>query len=618
MKIYDIAVIGAGHAGCEAALAAARLGKKTVLFTLSLDGIANMPCNPSVGGSSKGQLVCEIDALGGEMGRAADATMLQWKMLGRSGGAAVRAIRVQSDRDDYRRYMKAVLESEPNLDIVQAEVTDLGVDEGEVCTVTTAMGAVYCVSSAIVATGTFLRGRIFVGEYMRDSGPDGMPTSTELVYALNRLGIETRRFKTGTPARVHADSVDYTTLAVQHGESDIIPFSFDTVTPKQNLIDCHIAYTNETTHEIIRESLHRSPLYRGEMSGTSPRYCPSIEEKIVRFADKERHQLFLEPMGADTKEIYLQGMSSSLPLDVQERFYRSIEGLENVHIMRSAYAIEYDCIYPEQLTHALSHKNIKNLYFAGQINGTSGYEEAAAQGLIAGVNASRMLDGEPPVVIGRDMGYIGVLIDDLVLKGTDEPYRMMTSRAEYRLLLRTDNAHSRLTPLGRDIGLITDERWERFCEHEQTLKVELARLSKLTLQPSEVLNSVLQSVDTSPITTAVKMTDLLRRPQVTYDMLAEFDGERPKLSARLVYQLETEIKYAGYIEKQRRTAAQVERLERISLVGVDFGALGGLSLEGVEKLTKIKPSTLAHASRIPGITPADIEVLEIRLSRYGG
>ncbi len=606
---YDIAVIGAGHAGCEAALAAARLGLRTALFTLSLDAVANMPCNPSIGGTAKGHIVREIDALGGEMGRVADRTMLQSRMLNRGKGPAVHSLRVQSDRRRYHEAMKQVLEETEGLDLIQAEVVDIGVENGRVVSVTTALGAVYAVRAAIVATGTYLRGRIFVGEFSQESGPDGCHPAGPLAECLRALGLPLRRFKTGTPARAHRDSIDYSELEVQEGDGEIIPFSDDTTEKLENKMVCYIAYTNEATHDIIRRNLHRSPLFGGVIEGTGPRYCPSIEDKVVRFSDKARHQLFIEPMGEHTREVYLQGMSSSLPFDVQIAFYRSIKGLERMRIMRSAYAIEYDCVDPLALWPTLETKAVSGLYGAGQFNGTSGYEEAAAQGLMAGINAARKLSGQAPFVLSRDESYIGTLIDDLVTKGTNEPYRMMTSRSEYRLLLRQDNAAARLTPKGRALGLISDVRWARFLEAERWREDEIARLKATTIPPSDALNEMLTQNGTAAVQTGVRLAELLRRPQITYAMLAPFDENRPGLPAPVAQQAEVEIKYEGYIQKQLAAARRMQQYRKVSLAGIDFLSLRGLAREAQEKLHRASPQNIGQAMEISGVSPADISIL---------
>lgn len=612
---YDVAVIGAGHAGCEAALAAARLGMRTALFTMSLDQVANMPCNPSIGGTAKGHIVCEIDALGGEMGRAADRTMLQSRMLNRGKGPAVHSLRVQSDREQYRLYMKKTVENTPGLDLIQGEVVDIGVEDGKVSSVTTAVGANYQVSAVIIASGTYLNGKIFIGEYSQESGPDNAHPARALSDCLQRLGLPLRRFKTGTPARVHADSINYSLLELQEGDEEVVPFSYDTDYPLVNKICCHIAYTNANTHQVITDNLHRSPLYSGEIQGVGARYCPSIEDKVTRFADKPRHQLFIEPMGLDTKEMYLQGVSSSLPAEVQVQIYRSIEGLEDVKIMRNAYAIEYDCIDPLYLKPSLEVKGVGGLFSAGQFNGTSGYEEAAAQGLIAGINSANYIKGTDPLIIGRNEGYIGVLIDDLVTKGTNEPYRMMTSRSEYRLLLRQDNAATRLTPIGRQAGLISDVRWECFLIEEELRATQKQRLEQTTIAPSEGLNQLLATHGTSPVTSGVKLAELMRRPQIGYRELAEFDPERPELPLRVQHQLEIEIKYEGYIKKQEAQVGAMERYQEIDISRLDYDEIKGLRIEAKEKLKKVSPVTLAQAMRISGVSPADIAVILIYLKR---
>ena len=614
---YEVAVIGGGHAGVEAALAAARLGAKTILFTLSLDQIANMPCNPSIGGTAKGHLVREIDALGGQMAKAADAVFLQSRMLNRGKGPAVHSLRVQADRVRYHCYLKSVLERQPGLTVKQGEIVDIRTDDtGAVCQVVTAMGAVYGVRAAIVATGTYLGGKIFVGEFSQESGPDGSHPAKALTQALLRLGLSLRRFKTGTPARVARSSIDFSRLEVQEGDEPVVPFSFQTRGPLQNRAVCHIAYTNSATHEVIRQNLHRSPLYGGEIVGVGPRYCPSIEDKVVRFADKERHQVFVEPMGADTEEMYLQGLSSSLPEEVQVAMYRTIQGLEQVEIMRTAYAIEYDCVDPLQLSPTLECKTVPGLYGAGQFNGTSGYEEAAAQGLVAGINAARQVQGKEPVVLERSGSYIGTLIDDLVTKGCMDPYRMMTSRSEYRLLLRQDNADTRLTPLGREIGLVDDSRWETFCRQQEEKTRELARLRGLTLSPSPALNGMLEAKGTAPLQTGIRAAELLKRPQIAYGDLAPFDPGRPPLDPHAAEQVEIEIKYEGYIKKQEAQVQQLRRMEAVRLPeGLDYRQVRGLRLEAAEKLAKIRPVSLGQASRISGVSPADLSVLVIYLEQ---
>lgn len=614
MGDYEVAVIGAGHAGIEAALAAARLGAKTAIFTMSLDAIGNMPCNPSIGGTAKGHLVREIDALGGEMGKAADATFLQSRMLNRGKGPAVHSLRVQSDRDEYHKEMKHRLELQDGLDIIQAEICDICTDEnGAVKELVTKLGAVYEVKTAIICSGTFLHGRIYVGDVSYESGPDGLHAAIGLSEALERLGIHLRRFKTGTPARVRRDSIDYSKLEVQAGDEPIIPFSFET--PREGLknqVVCHIAYTNEKTHQIIRDNIHRSPLYGGMIEGVGPRYCPSIEDKVMRFSEKPRHQSFVEPVGLHTEEMYLQGLSSSLPEDVQVQIYRSIVGFENVKIMRNAYAIEYDCIDPLDLKASLEFLKVEGLYGAGQFNGTSGYEEAAAQGLIAGINAARKVQGKEPLILDRASSYIGTLIDDLVTKGCSDPYRMMTSRSEYRLLLRQDNADQRLTPIGHEIGLISEERWQHYLHKQELIDQERKRIEKLTFGPSKELNEMLESRGTAPMETGAHASDLIRRPQVSYKDLEPFDTERPQLPDEVTEQVEIQIKYEGYIQKQLIQVEQMRRLETRKIPeDINYEEVRGLRLEAIEKLQRIRPHSIGQASRISGVSPADISVLLI-------
>ncbi|MBD5114258.1 MAG: tRNA uridine-5-carboxymethylaminomethyl(34) synthesis enzyme MnmG [Ruminococcaceae bacterium] len=615
---FDIAVIGAGHAGVEAALACARTGNKTVLFTLSLDAIANMPCNPCIGGSAKGQLVCEIDALGGEMGRAADATFIQSRMLNRGKGPAVHALRVQSDRVKYHTYMKRVLEGQENLQIKQAEIVGVIAENGKITGVRSRLGTVYNVKAAIIATGTYLGGRIHIGELNYQSGPDNVMPALELTKDLEEKGIALRRFKTGTPARVHKRSVDFSVMEVQEGDEPIIPFCFDNRLPLENKVRCYVTYTNEDTHRIILDNLDRSPLYAGRIEGVGPRYCPSIEDKIVRFKDKERHQLFVEPMGLDTDECYLQGMSSSLPEDVQIKFLRTIKGLENVEIMRPAYAIEYDCVDPLELFATLEFKKIKGLFGAGQFNGTSGYEEAAAQGLVAGINASCYCQSREMLVLDRSTSYIGTLIDDLVTKGCIEPYRMMTSRSEYRLLLRQDNAPERLAEIGKKFGLLPESKYRLYLEMNEKIDRELHRIQKTSLKPTEELNKALEACGTSPISTGIKFIELLKRPQVDYRTLIAFDDNAPDLSGDLINKLEIRVKYKGYIEAQNDKVQQMRKLEAKKLpVDIDYGTVKGLRLEAQEKLNKYRPLNIGQASRISGVNPADITVLLLLLNDKG-
>jgi len=616
----DVAVIGAGHAGIEAALASARLGADTVLFTMSLDAVGNMPCNPSIGGTAKGHLVREIDALGGEMGKAADAAILQSRMLNRGKGPAVHSLRVQADRSYYHLYMKHAVEAQPNLRLRQAEIVDIRLDErGAVQEVVTGLGAVYRTKAAILCTGTFLNAMIHVGDVSSSGGPDGLHASLRLSNCLHRIGVELRRFKTGTPARVHRDSIDFAKLEVQEGDDPVVPFSFGTTGELHNSVVCHIAYTNAETHRVIQKNLHRSPLYGGKIHGVGTRYCPSLEDKVVRFSDKPRHQIFVEPMGLSTKEMYLQGASSSLPEEVQIQFYRTIEGLEKVELMRTAYAIEYDCVDPLQLEPTLAFQSIPGLYGAGQFNGTSGYEEAAAQGLVAGINAARRAQAKDPVILERAGSYIGTLIDDLVTKGCMDPYRMMTSRSEYRLLLRQDNADKRLTPLGREVGLIGDTRWEAFLQKITRIEAELKRVRAVGIAPSKALNELLEASGTAPITAGAKLDELLRRPQLDYLSLAPFDPGRLALSMAVWEQVEIEIKYEGYIRKQLAQVTEQARLESVQLPpDLDYTQITGLRLEAREKLTRIRPFNVGQASRISGVTPADIGVLLIVLEQYKG
>ena len=611
---YDVAVIGAGHAGIEAALAAARLGCHTAVFTINMDAVGNCPCNPSIGGTAKGHLVREIDALGGEMGKTADACTLQSRMLNLGKGPAVHSLRAQIDRNRYARVMKHKLELCPNLEMKQAEVVDLQrAAEGWV--LTTRLGAQYACRAVVLATGTFLGGRIFVGDVSYAGGPDGMFPATELAGALKKLGIALRRFKTGTPARVLRSSIDFSELEVQNGDEPVTPFSFDTETPPENKAVCHVSWTNERTKAVILENIHRSPLYGGMIEGVGPRYCPSIEDKIVRFSEKPRHQLFIEPCGADTEEMYLQGMSSSLPEDVQVAFYRTIKGLEHVQIMRCAYAIEYDCCDPLQLTSTLEFRELPGLYGAGQFNGSSGYEEAAAQGFVAGANAALKLLGRAPLVLDRASSYIGTLIDDLITKGVTDPYRMMTSRSEYRLVLRQDNADERLTPIGRELGLISDARWEKFRKKQAQKAEEMKRAQKTVLPPSQALNDILVSRETSPVSTGVRLSELLRRPQISYADLRPVDPARPDYPREIFESVETALKYEGYIRRQLQDIEEMRRLEkRLLPPDVDYDGIAGLRLEAREKLNRVRPENIGQAGRISGVSPADISVLLIWLS----
>ena len=611
---YDVAVIGAGHAGIEAALAAARLGCHTAVFTINMDAAGNCPCNPSIGGTAKGHLVREIDALGGEMGKTADACTLQSRMLNLGKGPAVHSLRAQIDRNQYARVMKHKLELCPNLEMKQAEVVDLQRAE-EGWQLTTRLGAQYACRAVVLATGTFLGGRIFVGDVSYAGGPDGMFPATELAGALKKLGIALRRFKTGTPARVLRASIDFSELEVQNGDEPVTPFSFDTETMPENKAVCHVSWTNERTKAVILENIHRSPLYGGMIEGVGPRYCPSIEDKIVRFSEKPRHQLFIEPCGADTEEMYLQGMSSSLPEDVQVAFYRTIKGLEHVQIMRCAYAIEYDCCDPLQLTSTLEFRELPGLYGAGQFNGSSGYEEAAAQGFVAGANAALKLLGRAPLVLDRASSYIGTLIDDLITKGVTDPYRMMTSRSEYRLVLRQDNADERLTPIGRELGLISDARWEKFRKKQAQKAEEMKRAQKTVLPPSQALNDILVSRETSPVSTGVRLSELLRRPQISYADLRPVDPARPDYPREIFESVETALKYEGYIRRQLQDIEEMRRLEkRLLPPDVDYDGIAGLRLEAREKLNRVRPENIGQAGRISGVSPADISVLLIWLS----
>lgn len=613
-KTYDVIVIGAGHAGIEAALASARLGAKTAVFTLSLDAIGNMPCNPSIGGTANGHLVFELDALGGEMGRAADATTLQSRMLNMAKGPAVRSLRVQSDRRAYHAYMKRALEKQSGLDVMQDEVIEILSENGEVCGVRTSLGATHRAKCVVVATGTYLMGKIYVGHATRESGPDGVNPATKLSDSLRALGLPIRRFKTGTPARVHRRSIDFSVLEAQAGDESVVPFSFTDEPPKNTEL-CYIAYTNERTHEIIREGFSRSPLFDGTIEGVGPRYCPSIETKVDRFPDKKRHQIFVEPCGANTDEMYLSGMSSSLPLDVQYEMYRSMKGFERVELMRPAYAIEYDCVDPLELLPTLECRSQKGLFGAGQFNGTSGYEEAAVQGFVAGVNAAHKALGKAPFVLTRQSSYIGTLIDDLVTKGSNEPYRMMTSRSEYRLLLRQDNADTRLCETGRALGLVDDERYVAFLNTQKTLDDELARLEKTTVHPSAELDDFMNARGLPAVSGSTSLAALLRRPGVSYCELAALDPERPtNISARTAEKIETQIKYEGYLKRQQTALEKQKRLEDMLIPdSLDYAEVISLRREARDKLTAIKPRSIGQASRISGVNPADIQVLCVYL-----
>ena len=612
---FDVAVIGAGHAGIEAGLAAARLGCRTAVFTINMDAVGNCPCNPSIGGTAKGHLVREIDALGGEMGKAADECFLQIRMLNRGKGPAVHSLRAQIDRRAYSTRMKHTLELQENLELRQAEIVDLEKTADGRWLMTTRLEAQYIAKAVILATGTYLGGKIYVGDVSYESGPDGMFPAKFLPDSLEKMGMRIRRFKTGTPARVLKSSIDFSDLEEQSGDELVVPFSYDTENPKDNQVKCYISWTNDKTKQIILDNIHRSPMYSGKIEGIGPRYCPSIEDKIVRFSDKQRHQLFIEPCGMDTEEMYLQGMSSSLPEDVQIDFYHSIKGLEHCVVMRPAYAIEYDCADPIQMNQTLEFRDFPGLYGAGQFNGSSGYEEAAAQGLVAGINAALKIQGKPPMILDRAGSYIGTLIDDLVTKGCNDPYRMMTSRSEYRLILRQDNADTRLTPIGREVGLVTDERWEKFTAKQALIKAELERIKKTTISPSEKLNEILRKNNTSEVITGIRLIELLKRPELSYEVLTEIDTTRPSLNANIFEQIEIEIKYEGYIKRQLVIIEQVRKLEKKLLPSdINYADMDGLSLEAREKLNKVRPENIGQASRISGVSPADISVLVIYLA----
>ena len=612
---YDVAVIGGGHAGIEAALASARLGCSTIMFSITVDWIGNMPCNPSIGGTAKGHLVRELDALGGEMGKAADANTLQSRMLNLGKGPAVHSLRTQIDRRSYSEYMKHTVEKQKGLDVKQCEITEIEkCDDGWICV--SNLGATFTCKKVIIATGTFLGGRIYVGEVSYESGPDGCFPARELSQSLKALGVPLRRFKTGTPARVLRDSIDFSELEVQEGDTEIVPFSYSTKTQLKNKVVCHIGYTNDDTKKVILDNIDRSPLYAGQIEGVGPRYCPSLEDKIVRFADKKRHQFFIEPCGENTEEMYLQGMSSSLPEEVQIAFYKTIPCLKNLKIIRNAYAIEYDCIDPSVLKATLEMKEQSGLYGAGQFNGSSGYEEAAVQGFVAGVNAALSVQGKEPFVLSRASSYIGTLIDDLVTKGCSDPYRMMTSRSEYRLLLRQDNADERLMPLGYKLGLVNDVTYNDFLLRTKQKEEEIERLSATFIGPNAELNNILEELGTAPMTTGMRLSDLVKRPQVTYDVLAPFDKERPALSSDVCGKVETEIKYEGYILRQQAQVNEMLRLENKSIPDdINYNDVYGLRLEAIEKLNKIRPTNIGQASRISGVSPADVSVLLIHLSK---
>lgn len=616
----DVVVIGGGHAGCEAALAAARMGKNTIIFTMNLDSIAMMPCNPNIGGTSKGHLVREIDALGGEMGRNIDKTYLQSKMLNTAKGPAVHSLRAQADKHSYVKEMKKTLENTPNLKIKQAEIVNVQVEEGKIKAVVTSLGAIYPCKAAILATGTYLKARCLTGEHVEHSGPDGLKSSQVLTKALKDLGVEIVRFKTGTPCRVDRNSVDLSKMEPQYGDDRIVPFSFENTAEDiiRDQYPCYLAYTNKETHDLINANIHRSPMYSGVIEGVGARYCPSIEDKIVRFADKDRHQIFLEPEGVETTEMYVQGLSSSLPEEVQVGMLRTIPGMEKVEVMRTGYAIEYDCIVPTQLTSGLEFKDIKGFFSAGQMNGSSGYEEAAAQGLITGINAVKSIDNKEPMIIDRSEGYIGVLIDDLVIKGTNEPYRMMTSRAEYRLLLRQDNADLRLTPKGYEAGLISEERYNKFLQKREEIDAEMKRLKKTFISNTDTVQEILLKSNSTALKSGSSLFELLKRPEVSYEALEPVDIDRPVLGSDVIEQVMIELKYEGYIYRQRQQVEQFKKLERKKIPQeIDYKEIKGLRIEAKQKLDQLRPVSIGQASRISGVSPADISVLLIYLEQWG-